>query len=87
MTVANPPPEVLVQAFERLIRSVEPSDKIVFRSTTLKDVWQATQDIERAQRQRRSAQNLRRIEPFLNAIEKYSKSIEVICIVPKLGSY
>ena len=50
-----------------------------FQSTTLQDVQNAAQAIERRQSQRQSLQNLRRIQPFLEFMQRYAGVLEVIC--------
>jgi len=76
--MANPT-NVIVDAFEKLKRSISEEDAHNFACTDLQDVWKAVREIENVQRKRQSAQNMRRIEPLLRGIEKYSKVIEVLC--------
>jgi hypothetical protein len=66
-------------AFNSLKDSVSAKDAAAFQSTTLEEVWKATEEIQLAQRQRKSLRNVRRVEPFLKCLEKYSKVIEVLC--------
>ncbi|KAH7343012.1 hypothetical protein BKA65DRAFT_587311 [Rhexocercosporidium sp. MPI-PUGE-AT-0058] len=66
-------------AFERLKESVKPHHAIEFQSTTLKDVWDAANEIQRIQRQRSSLRNMGRLKPFLQGLEKYSKCLDTLC--------
>lgn len=77
--MAGQPPAAFGAAFDKLKESVSAADAIKFQSTTLEDVWKATREIERTQKQRKSLKNLARIKPLLEALEKYSKSVEVLC--------
>lgn len=77
--MAGQPPAAFGAAFDKLKQSVSPADAIKFQSTTLEDVWKATREIERTQKQRKSLHNLARIKPLLNALEIYSKPVEVLC--------
>ncbi|KAG4441376.1 hypothetical protein IFR05_003133 [Cadophora sp. M221] len=66
-------------AFERLKDTVKPHHAVEFQSTTLKDVWDAANEIQRVQRQRRSLRNMGRLKPFLQGLEKYSKCLDTLC--------
>jgi hypothetical protein len=66
-------------AFACLKDTVKPHHAIEFQSTTLKDVWDAANEIQRIQRQRRSLRNMGRLKPFLQGLEKYSKCIDTLC--------
>ena len=67
------------EAFDRLTETFSNEDIGDFQSTTLQDVQNAAQAIERRQSQRQSLQNLRRIQPFLEFMQRYADVLEVIC--------
>ena len=67
------------EAFDRLTETFSSEDIGDFQSTTLQDVQNAAQAIERRQSQRQSLQNLRRIQPFLEFMQRYTDVLEVIC--------
>jgi hypothetical protein len=66
-------------AFLLLRDAIKPHHAVEFQSTTLKDVWEAANEIEKIQRQRRLLRNMGRLKPFLQGLEKYSKSIDTLC--------
>ena len=57
------PQSVIKEAFTKFGSLVRPSDARLFRATTLADVREAAQVIERDQAQRKCLRNLKRIEP------------------------
>ena len=67
------------EAFDKLTQTFSNEDIGDFQSTTLQDVQNAAQAIERRQSQRQSLQNLRRIQPFLEFMQRYAGVLEVIC--------
>lgn len=67
------------EAFDKLTETFSSEDIGEFQSTTLQDVRNAAQAIERRQSQRQSLQNLRRIQPFLEFMQRYADVLEVIC--------
>ena len=67
------------EAFDKLTETFSSEDIGDFQSTTLQDVQNAAQAIERRQSQRQSLQNLRRIQPFLDFMQRYAGVLEVIC--------
>ena len=67
------------EAFDKLTETFSSEDIGDFQSTTLQDVQNAAQAIERRQSQRQSLQNLRRIQPFLEFMQRYADVLEVIC--------
>ena len=67
------------EAFDKLTETFSSEDIGDFHSTTLRDVQNAAQAIERRQSQRQSLQNLRRIQPFLDFMQCYASVLEVIC--------
>ena len=73
------PPASFDPAFRRLRDLVDQNDAHAFDTTTMNDVWNAAEQIERQLEQRRSLRGFRRIQPFLAGIEQYSKVIEVLC--------
>lgn len=79
MAAPQSPGSILDDAFRRLRDSVSPTDALLFQNTELKDVWDAAEEIQNAQRQRQSLQALSRIKPLLDSLERYSRVIEVLC--------
>jgi len=67
------------EALERLSRIVSPTDARTFQSTTLKDVFDAAQQIQQHLAARGSLRNMRRIEPFFRGLEHYSKAVDTLC--------
>ena len=67
------------EAFDKLTETFSREDIADFHSTTLQDVHNAAQAIERQQSQRQSLRNLRRIQPFLQFMQHYADVLEVIC--------
>jgi hypothetical protein len=80
--MAGPSPQAcltLKNAFERFAVTVIPDDKRLFSNTTLQDVRNEADDIERQLRARRTQRHMARLEPFLLGMEHYSKVVEVLC--------
>jgi hypothetical protein len=69
----------LQNAFERFAGTVTPDDQRLLNNTTLQDVREEADDIERQFRARRTLRHMARLEPFLRGIEHYSKVVEVLC--------
>jgi len=67
------------EAFERLKEVVSVTDARSFKSTTLRDVYEAALTIEREQSARRSLRNTRRLKPFLDGLQHYTKCVDTLC--------
>lgn len=78
-TLSASQPPAFKEAFERLQGTVTFSDAREFRSTTLKDVFAAAQEIERKLAARKSMCNMRRIQPLLDGLQLFSGPVEVLC--------
>ncbi|EXJ71755.1 uncharacterized protein A1O5_05565 [Cladophialophora psammophila CBS 110553] len=79
MAASQSPGSIMRHAFHRLKDSVTPADSLLFQKTELKDVWDAAEEIQKSQRQRKSLQALSRIKPLLDNLQRYSRVIEVLC--------
>lgn len=73
------PPVSFSSAFERLRDTVTKDEARTFSSTSMRDVWSTSKDVERYLESRRKLRGLHRIRPFLEGIEKYSKAVDVLC--------
>lgn len=60
------------------LKSVKSTGKYDFtKFTTAKDVWDATDEIQKRQSQTKTLRGLNRIRPFLEALDQFSDTIEV----------
>lgn len=60
------------------LKTVKHPEKHEFtKFTTAKDVWDATEEIQRKQSKTKTLRGLNRIRPFLEALEQFSGTIEV----------
>lgn len=65
-------------ARDDFLKSVKNSGKHDFTEfTTAKDVWDATDEIQKRQSQTKTLRGLNRIRPFLEALDQFSSTIEV----------
>lgn len=71
--------EHIQAAFQRFEKTIYPSDAKLFRSLTLKDVWDAVQVIENEQTMRRSLRNTRRIQPLFEGLKTLGNLLDPLC--------
>lgn len=65
-------------ARDDFFKSVKNPEKHDFtKFATAKDVWDATDDIQKRQSQTKTLRGLNRIRPFLEALNQFSDTIEV----------
>ncbi|KAJ8131632.1 hypothetical protein O1611_g1993 [Lasiodiplodia mahajangana] len=67
------------EAFQRFEAILFPSDKRLFQSTELEDVWSAVRHIEHEQSNRKSLRNTRRVEPLFQALKIFGNAIGPLC--------
>lgn len=72
------PLTIIGDAFQKLKQSVTTTDAHVFDSTTLKDVLEVAEEIQRTQMQRHALHNLKRIKPLLDFFKKYSTPMGIL---------
>jgi len=71
--------EKIEAAFEQFRASIYPCDDKTFRSTELKDVYNAVRAIERSQSERRCLRNTRRIQPLFDGLKLLGNLLEPLC--------
>ena len=78
-----PPPSPIAAAFDTarkdFLRDVPPEDvEVISKSTSIDDVYNATDEIQTKQAQSRTLQNLSKIQPYLECLTQYSGVLDTI---------
>ena len=68
----------MVEACERLERTVSVSDAQNFHASTFQDVYNTIREIEHEHAARKKLRNTRRIKPFLDRVQQYTKCAEIL---------